>query len=124
MSSSELIHYISGHPAAFGFEASLPHDKSTLDPASKMTDPESCRLSLVCQLLPLKIEQLISHTRTALVDSIDSLQGFHDGMIAASEVYELLSNIHDILDNVVSTQVGNSGSYIGLSFQFCFQAVM
>ena len=38
MSASELIHYFSGNPAAFGLCASLPPDNITLNPANKMID--------------------------------------------------------------------------------------
>ena len=50
----------------------------------------------------LDTTQLISHTRTVLVDTIASLQHSDGGVIPVSEVYELLTKICDILDNAVS----------------------
>ena len=38
MSASELIHYFSTHPAAFGFQASSLPDNITLNPANKKTN--------------------------------------------------------------------------------------
>ena len=55
----------------------------------------------------LDTEQLICYTRSALADIIASLQGSDGGVIAASEVQELLTMIHDILNSVVSKQFGN-----------------
>ena len=52
----------------------------------------------------LDTEQLISHTRTALVDTITCIQGSKGELIPVSE---LLSKIHDTLDNAVSKQAGN-----------------
>ena len=52
-------------------------------------------------------EQPFSHTRTVLVDTITSLQGSDGGGIAASEVHELLTKIHDILEKVMSKWIGN-----------------
>ena len=49
----------------------------------------------------LDTEQLISHTRTALADTIASLLD-SDGVIPVSEVHELVAKIHDILDNAVA----------------------
>ena len=49
----------------------------------------------------LDTEQLISHTRTTLFDTIASLQDSNGGLIAASKVHEL-TKIHDILDSAVS----------------------
>ena len=55
-------------------------------------------------------EQLISHTRTALIDTITSLLGSDGGVISVSEVHELLTKIQYILDSVMSKQVGHTGS--------------
>ena len=38
MSASKLIHYISSHPAAFGFQASTPPDNITLNSANRKAD--------------------------------------------------------------------------------------
>ena len=53
-------------------------------------------------------EQLMSYTRTALVDTVDSLQGPKGGVVAASEMHILLTKIADILDISVSKWVGNT----------------
>ena len=50
----------------------------------------------------LNIEQLISHLRVAVVDTISSLPDFEGGVIPMSEVCELLTRVHDILDNALS----------------------
>ena len=57
------------------------------------------RLALVQLLMPVYTEQLISDTKAALVDTIASLKASDGGLIAASEVHELPTNIHDILDS-------------------------
>ena len=44
----------------------------------------------------------VTHTRAALVDTITSLQGSDGVVIAASEVHELLTVTHDILDSAIS----------------------
>ena len=46
--------------------------------------------------------QFISHTQTALIDTVVSLQGSESVVIPASEVHELLTKIHDILDDSLS----------------------
>ena len=59
----------------------------------------------------LDTEQLISHLRVALLDTLSSLPNSEGGIIPVSEVCELLLKVHDILDSAVSKQVGNSCSY-------------
>ena len=59
-------------------------------------------------LATLYTEQLISHLRVALVDTLSFLPDSEGGVIPVSEVHELLLKVHDILDNAVSKQVGNS----------------
>ena len=54
------------------------------------------------------MEQLISGIRVALVDTFSSLPGSEGGVIPVSELHELLTKVHDILDNAVSKWVGNS----------------
>ena len=51
---------------------------------------------------PLDRKGLISHTRTALADTIASLQGSDGEVITASDVCEISTEIHDILDNGLS----------------------
>ena len=41
------------------------------------------------------------------VDTFASLQGSVGGVIAASEVYEMLTKIHDVMGSVVFQWVGN-----------------
>ena len=50
----------------------------------------------------LDTEQLISHLRVALVDTLYSLPDSEEGIKPVSEVCELLLKVHDILDNAVS----------------------
>ena len=50
----------------------------------------------------LDMEQVISHTKMALVDTLSSLQDSEGGVFSVSEVNELLTKIHDIMDDVVS----------------------
>ena len=56
----------------------------------------------------LDTEQLISHTRATLVDTIASVYGSDRGVISVSEVHELLTTIYDILDSATSKQVGST----------------
>ena len=87
---------------AFQFQSSSPPGFITLNPANKKTDQT---LST-----PLDMEQLIYHTRIALVDTIASLQDSAWGMIPIAEMHELLTKINDILDNAVCK------SYFSLPF--------
>ena len=64
----------------------------------------------------LDTEQIISHTGTALVDTFASLEGLEGGVIAASEVHELFTKIHDILDNALSKVVGNTSCILAYLF--------
>ena len=50
----------------------------------------------------LDTEQLISHLRVALVDTLSSLPDAEGGVIPVSEVHESLLKVHDILDMAVS----------------------
>ena len=54
------------------------------------------------------MEQVISHIRVSLVETISSLPDSEGEVIPVSEVHELLIKIHDILDNAMSKWVGNS----------------
>ena len=47
------------------------------------------------------MEQVISHLRVALVDTLSSLPDSEGGIIPASEVHELFLKVHNILDNAV-----------------------
>ena len=52
--------------------------------------------------MPLWREQLISHPRIALVDTIASIHGSERKVIPAIELHKLCTKIHDIVDNAVS----------------------
>ena len=57
------------------------------------------------------MEQLISHTKTALTDTIA------DGrVIPVQKVLKLLTKIHDILDNAMSMWVGNAAQILASVF--------
>ena len=91
MSTLKLIHYFFGHLAAFVFWASLPPDSITLNHAKKMIEQSLSDFHTgiaACPLATLDTEQLISHTRTTLVDTIPSLQDSDGGVIMASEVHD------------------------------------
>ena len=97
----------------------MPPDNITLNPANKRTfqslfDFQTCIGAAAHATLDT--EQLISDRRTSLVDSIASAQGFDVGVIAASEVHELLTQIHHILCSAVSKQVGNLTNILAYLF--------
>ena len=72
ISASKLICSFSSHAAAFGFWASLPPDNITLNPANKKTDQNLSDFQTgtdAAAHATLDIEQVISHTRAALVDT-------------------------------------------------------
>ena len=48
----------------------------------------------------LQVEQILSHTRTTIVDTITSLQDSGWEVIPVSEVHDILTQIHDNLDKV------------------------
>ena len=121
MSTSELICYFSGHPAAFGFKTSLPPDNFTLTSPNKRIDKSLSDFqtgSGAVAHATLDKKQLISHTRTDLVDTIASLQHLEDVVIASSEVQELLTKFHDILSNAVSKKVSNTACILAYLFNF------
>ena len=60
---------------------------------------------------------------TALVDTVTSHKGSDSGVIVALEVHELLTKIHNFLDNAVSKWIGNtSSSKKATSTVFCYGA--
>ena len=77
------------------------------------------RLPLVQELMPLQAQQLISDTRTTLVDTVTSMQGSDGGVIAASGVHEYLIKIHDIQDSAVFKWVGNTAFVLAHPFNSC-----
>ena len=109
MSASKLIHYFSSHPAAFRFWSSTPPDNITLTSTNRKTDQSLSEFQTgigAAAHATLDAEQLISHLRVAIVDTLSSLPGSEGGIIPVSEVHELLLKVHDILDNAVSKQIG------------------
>ena len=105
MSSSKLIQYFSTYTAAFGFLASLPPDNFILTPASMRVDQSLSDIQTgidVAAHATLDAEQLISHTRASMVDTFTFLWGLKGGVNMTSEGHELLTKIHDVLDNALS----------------------
>ena len=71
MSASKLIQYFSSHPTVFGFQSSSPPDNITLNPAYRKMDQSDFQTDIgVAACANLDMEQLNSHTRAALVDTI------------------------------------------------------
>ena len=105
MSASKLIHYFPSHPAAFGFQSLTPPDNTTLTFANrKVVQSLSDLLTGVgaAAHATLDTEQLISHLRVALLDTLSSLPDSEGGVIPVCEVHELLLKLHNILDSAVS----------------------
>ena len=105
MSASKLICYFSNHPAAFGFQVSTPPDNITLNFANRKADQSLTDFQTgvgATAHAALDKEQLVSHVRVALVDTLFSLPSAEGGVIPVSEVCELLLKVHDILDKAVS----------------------
>ena len=55
----------------------------------------------------LETEQLISHTRTAVIDTIYNVLRKGE-VIPISKIHELLTKVHDILDGAASKWVGDT----------------
>ena len=70
--------------------------------------------------MALDTKKHIHYTRSALIDIDDCLHSSDSGVIAALKVHELLSKIHDILDNAVSKQVGNTTCICTSQFLFLY----
>ena len=105
MSASKLICYFSSHPAAFGLWASTPPVNITLNSANRKVDQSLSDFQTgvgAAAYATLDTEQLISHFRVALVDTLSLLPDTEGGVIPVSEVHELLHKVHDILDKAVS----------------------
>ena len=99
MPASKLIHYFSSYPAAFGFWASTSPDNITLNSANRKADQSLSDFQTgvgAAAHATLGMEQLISCLWVALVDTLSSLPEAEGGVIAVSEVHELLLRIHDI----------------------------
>ena len=108
MSASKVIHYFSSHPAAFGFWPSTLPDNISLNSATRKVDQSLSDLQTgggAAARATLDTEQLISHLRVSLVDTLSSLPETEGDIIPVSEVCELLLRIHGILDKALSKQV-------------------
>ena len=111
MSASKLICYLSSHPAAFGFWSLTPLDNITLTSANRKADQSLSDLQTgvgAAAHATLDAEQLISHLRVALLDTLSSLPDSGGGILPVSEVHELLLRVHDILNKAVSKCTGNT----------------
>ena len=77
MSASELICYFSSYTVVFGFQSLILPDNITLTPANRKADQGLLDFQTgigTAAHANVDMEQLISHTRVALVDTIFSLQ--------------------------------------------------
>ena len=111
MSASNLTNYFSSHPTAFGFQSLIPPDNIILTPANRKADQSLSEVLTgigVAAHVTLNMEQLITHPRVAVVDTIFSLPDSEGGVTPVSEVLELLIKVHDILNNAVFKWVGTS----------------
>ena len=105
----------------------MPSENITLNPANKITYQNlSCFQTGIgaTSHAILDMQQLIFHTRAALVDATATLQGSDGQVIAASEVHILFTKIHDILDKAVCKWVGNMACILtylfnSVSWQHC-----
>ena len=85
--------------------SSTPPDNITLTSANRKADQSLFNMQTgigAAAHATLDTEQLNSHFRVALVDTLSSLSNSQGGIIAVSEVCELLLKVHDILHNAVS----------------------
>ena len=119
MSACKLIPYYSSHTTSAGLLAIFSPDKFTLNHNNKKTYQSLSDFQTgigVAAHATLDTEHRISHTRIAFGDITVFLQGSDGGDITVSEVHELLTRIHDILDNAMSKQVGNICHILGYHF--------
>ena len=87
MSTSECICHFSNYPFAFRFKASSPLDNTTLNVADKKTDqiPADFHIWIGATAHAiLIIDQFFSHSRTILIDTLDTLQGSDREVIPVS----------------------------------------
>ena len=99
VSAFKLIHYFSSHPGAFRFQSPIPLENITLTSANWKADQSLLDLQTgvgAATHATLDTEQLISHLRVALLDTLSSLPDSEGGIIPVSEVHELLFKVHDI----------------------------
>ena len=105
MSASKLICCFSSHHAAFEFQSFTPPGNVTLTPANRKVDHSLSEFQTgigSAAHATLDTEQVISHTRIALVDTISSIPDLEGGVIPVSKMHEFLIKVDDILDNAVS----------------------
>ena len=105
MLASKLICYFSSHPAAFGFQLSTPLDNITLSSANRKADQSLSDFQTgvgAAAYATLDTEQLISHLRVDLLDTLSYLPDSEGGIIPVSEVHDLLLKIYGILDMAAS----------------------
>ena len=105
ISASKLIYYFSSHPAAFRFQSSTPSDNITLTSANSNADQSLSEFQTgigAAAHTTLDTEQLISHLKVALVDTLSFLPNSEGGVLPVSRVCELLCKVHDIQNNAVS----------------------
>ena len=124
MSASKLILCFSSHLVAFGLQSSSPPDNITVNPANRKADrrlPEFLTDIGTGDHATLNTEQLISHIRVAVVDTISPLQDSEAGVISVSEECELTTKIHDILDNAVSKWIDNTAHILAYVFNSPFR---
>ena len=84
MLASKLIHYFSSHPAAFRFWSLTPPDNITLTSANRKADQPLSDLQTgvgAAAHATLDTEQLNSHLRVALLDTLYSLPNSEGGII-------------------------------------------
>ena len=108
MSASKLIHYFSSHPAAFGFHVFTPLDNITLNSANRKANQSHSDFQTgvgATAHATLDTEQLTSHFRVALVDTLSLLPDAEGGVIPVSEVCELLVKVHDILGKLFPNEL-------------------
>ena len=77
MSVPKLIHYLSSHPAAFGFWSSTPLDDITLTSTNRKADQSLSDLHTdigAAAHATLDTKQFISHLRVAVLDTFSSTQ--------------------------------------------------
>ena len=93
MSVSKLIRYFSSHPAVFGFWSSTALDNITLMSTNRKAGQSLSDLQtgvVAAAYATLDTEQLISHLRATLLDTLSSLPDSEGGIIPMSEVCQLL----------------------------------
>ena len=115
MAASKLMHFFSSNPASCGFWASSSLGNITLNLAKKKSDQSLSDFQTGIGAAAhdmLDAEQLNSHMKTVLVDTIFSLQGSNGGVLPVSEVFQLPTKIHDIPGNTMSKKVDSTACNI------------